>query len=186
MEPDLSALAARASRQRKRMALFGVFMIKLDSDKSAEAFHTLVTVSDSWVPYTPEGIPEGMILMVGPTSHEEDFGREGWKTLAETLQLRPNIATRLATTKSILDRGRREDIRKLWDSIGPEGVWQVKSDEHAETLTGEASWLRLEQIMDMSSDDWAAEAEEEDEEEEEEEEEDEGDFEGEQDDQEDV
>ena len=77
----------------------------------------------------------------------------------------------MVTKKSILDRVRMEDLRGVWDVIGPEGRWIVKSDQYAEALMigAEASWGRLGQILEMSAEDWAALGEEEDEEEEEEE-----------------
>ena len=80
----------------------------------------------------------------------------------------------VVTTKSVLDQGSRVDLKKLWDIIGPEGLWRVGSEDYAEVLTGEASWLRLQQIIDMSADAWTAAAnaaaEEEEQEQEEEEE----------------
>ena len=174
MEPVLSALAARLSRQKKKITLLSASSITLDSNKSAEAFNTLVTASHSCLPSTPGA---GTILVVGYYPSEGEFGREGWKTLAETLQLCPDMTRRdmtVVTTKSVLDQGSRVDLKKLWDIIGPEGLWRVGSEDYAEVLTGEASWLRLQQIIDMSADAWTAAAnaaaEEEEQEQEEEEE----------------
>ena len=139
---ELSALVARVPRQKKKkVTLFSAQIIELESNKSAEAFHTLVTASHSCVQYPPQGQVEGMLLWVD--SSEEDFGGEGWETLAKTLQLHtPGMTKVVWTTKSTLDQGKKEDLRKLWDSIGsPEGVWVVKHRERR--LTGEGAWVRL-------------------------------------------
>ena len=65
-----------------------------------------------------------------------------------------------------------EDLRKVWDVIGPEGRWIVESDQYVEALMigAEDSWGRLGQILEMSAEDWAALGEEEEEEVEDEEE----------------
>ena len=52
MDPALSTLAARLSRQKKMITLFSAFSVTLDSNKSAKAFKTLVTASHSCLPYT--------------------------------------------------------------------------------------------------------------------------------------
>ena len=184
-ESFLSALAARVSRQSKKVTLFSAYCVSLDSDGGAKEFNTLVTTSQSWVPDTAGEI----FFLVGSDfddegnfgSDEVDFGGEGFNTLAETLQLCPDTTKTLVTKKSALDLVRKEDLRKVWDVIGPQGRWMVESDEYTEELLigEEDSWGRLEQIFEMTAEDWAALGEEEGDEEEEEEVGEEGEVEGE-------
>ena len=163
-EGFVSTLAARVSRQDNKITLFSAQNISLDSDEGTKAFNTLVAKIQSWVPYSSDR----MVLLVGSSSEEEEeeeglgkgFGEEGWKTLAETLQLHPGMVRMVSTTKKTLDRGRKEDLRKLWEIMGPEGGWLVESGGHEELLAGEHSWERLEQVLEMTADEWAAQEEE--------------------------
>ena len=159
------ALAARVSRQDNKITLFSAQNISLNSDEGTKAFNTLVAKIQSWVPFSSDR----MLLLVGSSSEEEEeeeeglgkgFGEEGWKTLAETLQLHPGMVRVVSTTKETLDRGRKEDLRKLWEIMGPEGRWLVESGGHQELLVGEHSWERLEQVLEMTADEWAAQEEE--------------------------
>ena len=99
---ELSALVARVLRQKKKVTLFSAQIIELESNKSAEAFHTLVTASHSCVQYPPQGQVEGMLLWVD--SSEEDFGGEGWETLAKTLQLHTPGMTKVVWTTEIMTK----------------------------------------------------------------------------------
>ena len=122
------ALAARVSRQDNKITLFSAQNISLNSDEGTKAFNTLVAKIQSWVPFSSDR----MLLLVGSSSEEEEeeghgkgFGEEGWKTLAETLQLHPGMVRLVSTTKKTLDRGRKEDLRKLWEIMGPDGLWSL-------------------------------------------------------------
>ena len=66
-EPSLSALASRISRQQKNVAPFKVWSIKLQTEKSAEAFMTFMKICPN---FTLEG----------------QIGGRGWEILSEAMQ----------------------------------------------------------------------------------------------------
>ena len=147
-EPCLSALSQRASRQMYKITSFSVSSVIIQTKKSAEAFNAVLL-------QVCKGISERLNLDICG-----EIGREGWKALAEALQLRPNMYVwYIRTFKCVLDAGRREDTRDCWEAIGPSATWFV-SDEDEEGYEcldredGEEGWRRLVEIMDMTEDDW--------------------------------
>ena len=146
-EPCLSALSQRASRQMYKITSFSVSSVIIQTKKSAEAFNAVLL-------QVCKGISERLNLDICG-----EIGREGWKVLAEALQLRPNMYVwYIRTFKCVLDAGRREDTRDCWEAIGPSATWFV-SDEDEEGYEcldredGEEGWRRLVEIMDMTEDD---------------------------------
>ena len=79
-------------------------------------------------------------------------------------------------TKESLDSVRQEDLRYLWDALGPDGRLDVVAEgkrgrnvyEKLRKDDGEAAWIRLCQIKDLSKEEWVAQAEEAEDEEDEE------------------
>ena len=68
-----------------------------------------------------------------------------------------------------MDEVEKEDLRGVWDALGPGGELSVDQlndydpdpEEHMmvtceelEKMDGESAWIRLGQIMDMTKDDW--------------------------------
>ena len=94
--------------------------IIIQTKKSAEALNAVLL-------QVCKGISERLNLDISA-----EIGREGWKALAEGLQLRPNMYVwYISTFKCVLDAGRREDMRDFWEAIGPSATWFV-SDEDEE------------------------------------------------------
>ena len=101
-----------------------------------------------------------------------DFSPEAWAALSKALQLLPGKCFIWATRKALL-AGHREDLKVMF-----EAARSVLISTTSIAIGKEEGWGRLEQVLDMSEDQWEVEAQkdwegEEDEEEEEEEEEDE-------------
>ena len=151
MDPALTALAARASRQQERVARISASYVALHTKTSAEAFNTLLRHS------TEGGNLWGSIKVLW------NIGEEGWKALAEAVQ-QPAFGfftSVVYTTKRALDGGRREDIEKVFQAVPYH--WWVRSDhppyKHKEAIdygTVESKWTRLVKILDTSMQDWAA------------------------------
>ena len=109
---------------------------------------------------------------------EIKLGREGWKLLAEGLKSHHDVVEEVFVDKESLDSARQEDLRYLWDALGPDGRLDVVAEGKRgrnvyEKLPlrkddGEAAWIRLCQIKDLSKEEWVAQAEEAEDEEDEE------------------
>ena len=90
------------------------------------------------------------------------IGEEGWEALAEGLHLHPRLRL-FSTTKYVLEEGKEDDMRKIWDAL-PSAVpatWRVHDSEeglteHIGKQDGEAGWEGLKQVKNMSKEDWAA------------------------------
>ena len=101
-----------------------------------------------------------------------DFSPEAWAALSKALQQVPGKCFIWATRKALL-AGHREDLKVMF-----EAARSVLISTTSIAIGKEEGWGRLEQVLDMSEDQWEVEAqkdweEDDDEEEEEEEEEDE-------------
>ena len=80
---------------------------------------------------------------------------EGWELLARVLEKGPGTVGHFIATKKSLDRGRKEDIKIVWDNVGHEFmIWGPVSDERrARTVLGKRadSWTKLLEILDMTT-----------------------------------
>ena len=86
-------------------------------------------------------------------------GTEDWRVLAEGLQSHP-VVEEAYISKESLDSVRKEDLRFLWDAVTPDGLLNVFTEgeggrRHYEKFPyekedGEAAWIRLCQIKDLS------------------------------------
>ena len=151
MDPGLTALASRASRQQERVGRIYALYVALHTKTSAEAFNILLRHS------TERSNLWGSIKVLW------NIGAEGWKALAEAVQ-QPAFGVRsnqVFTTKKALDVGGREDIEKVFKAVPYH--WWVRSDDppykHKEAIdygTVESKWTRLLKILDTSMMDWAA------------------------------
>ena len=152
MDPGLTALASRASRQQERMGRINALYIALHTKTSAQAFSTLLRHST-----------EGSNLW-GSIKVLWNIGADSWKAFAEAVQ-QPAFGfftSVVYTTKKALDVGGREDIEKVFKAVPYH--WWVRSDDppykHKEAIdygTVESKWTRLLKILDTSMEDWAAE-----------------------------
>ena len=59
---------------------------------------------------------------------EIKLGREGWKLLAEGLKSHHDVVEEVFVDKESLDSARQEDLRYLWDALGPDGRLDVVAE----------------------------------------------------------
>ena len=107
---------------------------------------------------------------------EDGASAEAWAALAKAVELHPGKCSMSATRKALL-AGRREDLKVLWEAVrfvevfySDALIYEYDGDVFIEKEEG---WGRLEQVLDMSEDQFKAEAQDVEESEEEEEEEEE-------------
>lgn len=109
----LSAAGSRMSRQQEQISSLSIFQeISLDNKQSAQAFETLPSLaSQNHISVAVEG----------------NIGEDGWKVLSRAMQLpsfqmswpfaHRNAVLCVAATKHSLAKGRREDIKAIWDAL---------------------------------------------------------------------
>ena len=166
-ESILSAIISRMTRQQDPVPSIRIrHRITIETEKGASAFHTLMS---------------GQVEQVDTVTLEVkgSIGEDGWGVVAKALQLKPDLVDWIWTSKPSLTEGKKDDVKKIWDTVGIQGVelYQTASDvENVGSTWGfsvekpDDGWERLEQILDMSEAEFAAlfeEAQEEDGEEEE-------------------
>ena len=165
-ESTISAIGSRMTRQQDPVASIRIrHRITIETEKGASAFHTLMS---------------GQVEQVDTVTLEVKGSiGEGWGVVAKALQLKPDLVDWIWTSKPSLTEGKKDDVKKIWDTVGIQGVelYQTASDvENVGSTWGfsvekpDDDWERLEQILDLSEAEFAAlfeEAEEEDGEEEE-------------------
>ena len=166
-ESILSAIISRTTRQQDPVASIRIrHRITIETEKGASAFHTLMS---------------GQVEQVDTVTLEVkgSIGEDGWGVVAKALQLKPDLVDWIWTSKPSLTEGKKDDVKKIWDTVGIQGVelYQTASDvENVGSTWGfsvekpDDDWERLEQILDLSEAEFAAlfeEAQEEDGEEEE-------------------
>ena len=83
--------------------------------------------------------------------------------MARALQFQPGVVYQIETNKRDLRKGRRSDVKDIWDAIGPGGFYisyefSIRKDHHG----GAEGWKMVEQILDNTpyEDDQDEEAEE--------------------------
>lgn len=91
-----------------------------------------------------------------------EIGAEGWTALAEALRLHPNCyLSSVEVAKHVMLRGRREDLKTVWDHLYKEGSgqWTLRgrSDVAPFTRRGtdenrEKEWKRLEKVLETNED----------------------------------
>ena len=143
----LSALSSRLSRQQQKMNTFHAVMINLQNRAGAEAFRVIMQACQRF--------SLGHSLWVG------QIGQEGWEAVAEGLHLHPGVVIEIQTSKRDMEGGSRDDMRKVWDSLSTHGTWSIVDEncirQQAEYIgkeDGEPAFSRLEQILDMSREEW--------------------------------
>ena len=154
-ELSLLAVSSRVSRQaaeEQQVAELNLAGVAITSRKSAKAFFSLLQARPRFPGPLEELEVSGLI------------GGEGWEFVAKALQFQPQVVMQVTTSKMGLGEGRRPDIKDIWDAIGPDGfcielccyaktVWQFARKY------GEGGWEKVEQILDMTEDEWVAQAE---------------------------
>ena len=147
-EQALSAIVSRMSRQQEAVTSIRIgHSVEIDSEKGAQAFFNLMSSQVE---------SEIGVKVMG------SIGRGGWEALGNATQLHPGVVGRIVTTKASLAEARKEDIKKVWEALSPEGSWGFDIYQTAEVRKGIVrsgmlcvekpvdDWRRLEQILSMS------------------------------------
>ena len=145
---SLTAVISRLSRQHEKLTLVGQTYFDLKDREDTELFLVFMQ-------FQP-GVERFLKLNVtGP------IGEDGWAMLAMALENQTDVC--IVTSKADLDLGRKEDMKKIWNSIREIGIalqlpgWILDVDKEV------VDWTRLEQILDMTEDEFSAEVREDEE-----------------------
>ena len=146
--PGLHALSSRVSRQQQgeRISL-DLTSIGISSLRCAKAFFFLM-----------QGHPEfprpWSVHVYG------SLGAKAWEWMARALQFQPGVVFQMQVDKRDLRKGRRSDVKDIWDAIGPGGFYIsfptfpfhefcIRKDHHG----GAEGWKMVEQILDKPDED---------------------------------
>ena len=80
-------------------------------------------------------------------------GNEGWELLPKVVQLQPGLEERIRCSHHVLQEAKKEDMRVIWEVVGDVELVHDLGKEKFEKQSGEGTWIRLVQVMDMSEDD---------------------------------
>ena len=150
---QLDVLGARMSRQVETATEADCFILFCEDLADAENAKALFTKSQK-IDICSE------IMVTG------DIGESGWAALAEALSMFPPGLWNVQVSKQNMLSGKREDLRKVWDSLqagGSEWVIELGTREAA-IFKGEGEedgWDLVEQMMDLSEEEIFAKAQEE-------------------------
>ena len=137
--PLLSALSSRISRQTEAVSKIYIDHLILEDTESIRTLSNLSKAEE--------------FRVLGVCARELEV--EGWELLARVLEKGPGTVGHFIATKKSLDRGRREDIRIVWDNVGQDFmICEPVSDERrARTVLGKPadSWTKLLEILDMTT-----------------------------------
>ena len=62
------------------------------------------------------------------------------------------LVERIRCRHRVLQEAKKEDMRVIWEVVGDVELVQDLGNENFEKRNGEAPWIRLVQVMDMSED----------------------------------
>ena len=154
-----SALGSRMSRQQKEVE-FPDICVEIQDIKDAERFKEVMqNIQLKWT---------ASLLTLSPYCLfvKKNIGREGWKLVAEGLQLHPNAVTFVESSKEALAGVTKEDLRGIWDALIQDGGFKIghfaepgQPRENVKKEDGDAAWERLEHIVDVSEEEWKVENE---------------------------
>ena len=131
-EPWLTTLSLR---QQEAMGRFDTYTVRCDNRKSTEVISSLI-----------QRCPN---LNLWVLKIRGEIGAEGWGKLAKALHASPKVVRHIDTSKSVALGGRREDLRDIWESLGPRGSWSVLGNGWAsffrqdEKKADEKAWRML-------------------------------------------
>ena len=158
----LLAIGSRLSRQKEAPSSISISSrIKIEDDRrSARAFYSIMKVN-----------PASVNSLAVDTAERED-----WELVARGMKLQPGAVNHVVTTKAALGLGvrtrsseaKRDTIKDVWDALGSGGftIWSHTiqgpnilapyRNNHCECVAkSQAGWRRLEQICDMSHNEFA-------------------------------
>ena len=159
-EPWISALASHVSRQPELEIRVDTWMVHCNSNRSTKAFLALMRHR----PKLNLCDRRSGGVVVHKNEEEEEIGPEFWEALSKALQLFHRPVRRVYVGPSVdpLAVGRREDVRRVWEALAPDGSLSIESikepllEEEIEKRRGEEGWTRLEQILDLGEAGWRA------------------------------
>ena len=136
--PILSAISSRITRQTEAVSKINIKNLNLEDTESVRALSNLSKAE------------EFRVFRV----RAKELEVEGWELLARVLETGQGTVVLIDTTKKSLDRGRREDIKIVWDNVGRDFIiWGPLSERCARTSLGKPddSWTKLLEILDMTT-----------------------------------
>ena len=145
----ISSLATRILRQPGQLIKIELVEIELGMLQDAE--NLLVVLKHCEVLTTPlVGIFE---------SNSRHMCAEAWAVLAKALELHPGKFA-ISSTRSALLKGKREDLKVIWEAVrSVEMTYSQAFISQGEVqIEKEEGWDRVEELLDMSEDQWKAEA----------------------------
>ena len=145
----ISSLATRILRQPGQLIKIELVEIELGMLQDAE--NLLVVLKHCEVLTTPlVGIFE---------SNSRHMCAEAWAVLAKALELHPGKFA-ISSTRSALLKGKREDLKVIWEAVrSVEMTYSQAFISQGEVqIEKEEGWDRVEELLDMSEDQWKTEA----------------------------
>ena len=131
-EPWLTTLSLR---QQETIGRFDTYTVRCDSKESTEVIASLI-----------QRCPNLNLWLL---KIRGDIEEEGWRKLAKALRASPKVVRHIDSKKSVALAGRREDLRDVWESLGPRGSWSVLGNGWAtffrqeEKAADERAWKML-------------------------------------------
>ena len=137
-EPWLTSLGLQ---KEMPLSKFDTYILGCNNKKTAEVIASVI-----------QGCPDPHIHQLEVLG---DISAGGWKRLAKALQARPGVVARIESSIASMHIGRREDLRDVWESLGPDGLWEIYSNCKSACCSfrrsgGEVAWRRLlDNLTDM-------------------------------------
>ena len=143
LESTSSAISSRMTRQQNPVTSMIRARVIIETGEGAQAFHTLMSGQVENEGYTNVLIVKGFI------------GEEGWEVVARAMQLQPHLVDFICTSKPFLAEGKKEDIKKIWDTVGLRRFALCRTPPESDdwdftVVKPDDDWESLEKIMDMS------------------------------------
>ena len=150
----MAALGSRLSRQQQELTSISIGQIDMSSKKQAEDFKTLMQA-------IPSMGPSSRSVQFGTLWVQEPIGPEGWELVGLALHTHHGLLSEVIARQDVYTGGKREDMRIVWEALKRKGflIVDARGWIAGKTLLkqdGEAAWTRLCQILDLSTEEWAA------------------------------
>ena len=137
-EPWLTSLGLQ---KEKPLSKFDTYRLRCENKKTAEIIASVI-----------QGCPDPHIHRLEVM---EDISAVCWNRLAKALQAKPGVVTRIQSSIASMHIGRREDLRDVWESLGPDSLLEVNLNCKSGVCSfrrngGEAHWRGLlDNLTDM-------------------------------------
>ena len=128
--PLLSALGARVARQQEKITIVGQPWVLLDTEMAFQHLTSLMEKMD----HTEQTC---CITLYIDNLNNADV----WTRLGKALSTAPKCVQRLLSKRDLLMEGRKEDLKKVWDSL--DSVWVVSWEQEGKT---KSTWFYKEPL----------------------------------------